>query len=322
MHALLDHLEKIPAFVAIGRAGSLQKAAESLRRSQPSLSKTVKVLEEALGVELLRRGRHGATLTSAGHRLFAFGEQLLTLALATEREFAPNAEPVGALRVIHHELIAGFVWPTLLSAAAIGTPKIKLELLTHSSAREMARHVERGECELAIGAELPDGPKTVRTLLYEDRYGLFARTGFGPADHAAVPKHLIFSPRSIAGATLSLAEALHARGHRGPSRCAVHTCEAVLSMAMAGLGIAVLPRSAAVLHVQSGLLEEVEHKTYADLGRHGIYVLTGSSERQDSVLRAFVKRVVPVAIADLRSLLDPNASHVLRADRASQSQTH
>jgi LysR family nitrogen assimilation transcriptional regulator len=62
-------LKQLRYFVQIVDCGSLSKAAEILRISQPSLSLQVKGLEDELGVELFNRHARGVTTTELG-RLF------------------------------------------------------------------------------------------------------------------------------------------------------------------------------------------------------------------------------------------------------------
>ncbi|WP_176954907.1 LysR family transcriptional regulator [Streptomyces prasinopilosus] len=61
--------EQLEYIAAVTRLGSLRRAAEELRISQPALSETVRNLERELGVDLLERKRSGATMSAAGQEL-------------------------------------------------------------------------------------------------------------------------------------------------------------------------------------------------------------------------------------------------------------
>ncbi|MFI9169579.1 LysR family transcriptional regulator [Streptomyces lincolnensis] len=61
--------EQLEYIAAVTRLGSLRRAAEDLRLSQPALSETVRNLERELGVDLLERKRSGATMSAAGREL-------------------------------------------------------------------------------------------------------------------------------------------------------------------------------------------------------------------------------------------------------------
>lgn len=62
-------VKQLKALIYISDCGSLTRAAEIMRTSQPALSQQIKALEVDLGVELLRRHARGVTMTDMG-RLF------------------------------------------------------------------------------------------------------------------------------------------------------------------------------------------------------------------------------------------------------------
>ncbi len=59
-------LRHLQAFLEIARRRSLTEAATALGISQPAVSKTLRELEDLLGVTLMERGRAGVALTPAG----------------------------------------------------------------------------------------------------------------------------------------------------------------------------------------------------------------------------------------------------------------
>ncbi|GAA2449145.1 LysR substrate-binding domain-containing protein [Streptomyces glaucus] len=68
-HSAGVRTEQLEYIAAVTRLGSLRRAAEELRLSQPALSETVRNLERELGVDLLERKRSGATMSAAGREL-------------------------------------------------------------------------------------------------------------------------------------------------------------------------------------------------------------------------------------------------------------
>ncbi|KVE25158.1 hypothetical protein WS67_19255 [Burkholderia singularis] len=60
---------QVLAFVSVARLGSIRAAARSMGVSQAAVTKTMRLLEEQLGVTLLARGVGGAVLTAAGRAL-------------------------------------------------------------------------------------------------------------------------------------------------------------------------------------------------------------------------------------------------------------
>ncbi len=74
--------------LAISRAGSFVKAAETLHISQPALSSSIARLEDVLGVRLVERGRHGARLNPAGEILTRHAQSVETVLESARREVA------------------------------------------------------------------------------------------------------------------------------------------------------------------------------------------------------------------------------------------
>src|ERR1700733_8896581 len=62
-------IEQLECLAEVARLGSFRRAAEELHISQPALSGSVRGLERELGIDLLERGRQGATVSDAGREL-------------------------------------------------------------------------------------------------------------------------------------------------------------------------------------------------------------------------------------------------------------
>lgn len=80
-------------FHAVAREGSVSRAAERLRVSQPSICAQVKQLESALGETLYRRSGRSIVLTDFGRVVHGYAEEILTLGqeLLTTARRAPTA---------------------------------------------------------------------------------------------------------------------------------------------------------------------------------------------------------------------------------------
>lgn len=79
-------LSQLRTLVAIADCGNFSEAALKLGISQSAVSHAIASLEEELGVVLLSRGRHGATLTPVGHRILAHAQEMLRLLEQIGRE--------------------------------------------------------------------------------------------------------------------------------------------------------------------------------------------------------------------------------------------
>ena len=81
-------------FLAVAREESITKAAQSLRMTQPPLSRQLKDLEEELGKQLLIRGSKKVTLTEDGMLLRKRAEELVALMEKTKAELASSNENI------------------------------------------------------------------------------------------------------------------------------------------------------------------------------------------------------------------------------------
>ncbi len=76
-------LRQLEYFVAVGRAGSIARAAEMVNVSSPSISSAIAQLEEALGLLLfVRRRAQGLSLTQAGRQVMEQASRVLAEAEA------------------------------------------------------------------------------------------------------------------------------------------------------------------------------------------------------------------------------------------------
>lgn len=118
------------AFVAVAEQGSFSKAAEQLGLSPSSLSQTIRMFEERLGVRLLHRTTRSVALTEAGERLLlrirpALDE--LDAAMADVGQFRDRPGGLVRVRCLRHAFRA-YVEP-ILAAFHEAYPDIKLDIL-------------------------------------------------------------------------------------------------------------------------------------------------------------------------------------------------
>lgn len=75
-------IHRVRYFCVVANLGSLVKASEVLRISQPALSKALKLLEDEVGLKLLERDGRGLRLTQDGKKFKSSAEPLLNEWLA------------------------------------------------------------------------------------------------------------------------------------------------------------------------------------------------------------------------------------------------
>src|ERR1041385_2750506 len=152
-------------FLAVAEAGSVSGAARILRLGQPTISRRLSEMEQALGSRLFNRAVGGATLTSAGERLLAPAKKMAEWAGEVARTAeAGEAAPQGLVRVTASPFTCfDFVAPF---AAWVSSrhPSIRVEVLSTTRYLDMAR----GEADLAVRLRRPQGKDL--ELLFEVEY--------------------------------------------------------------------------------------------------------------------------------------------------------
>ena len=70
-------LQQLRYIIEIVNSGSMSAASEKLFLTQPSLSMTVKELEQELGIEIFLRTNRGISLTNDGVEFLAYARQVV-----------------------------------------------------------------------------------------------------------------------------------------------------------------------------------------------------------------------------------------------------
>ncbi|WP_277668541.1 LysR family transcriptional regulator [Caproiciproducens galactitolivorans] len=80
------NLKQLKYFMAIAEERQITAAAKKLHIAQPPLSYQLSLLEQELGVTLIKRGPRNAELTDAGKLLYKRAEQILSMTSSAVRE--------------------------------------------------------------------------------------------------------------------------------------------------------------------------------------------------------------------------------------------
>lgn len=142
--------EDLKYFQKVAQTGSLRKAALTLNISQPSLSYTVKKLEDKLGVALLRRTQKGVVLTKQGEIFLGKVEQFLWQWEDLTCEVTSETNRLGWQMTIGcHPSVAKYTLPKFLPEFLKNYPKLKVKLV-HGLSREITNQVVDGVVDLGL----------------------------------------------------------------------------------------------------------------------------------------------------------------------------
>ena len=143
-------LRHLRYFLAVGEASNLTKAAARLRVAQPALSRTVRDLENEIGVDLLRRSSRGVTLTAEG-KLFLreVREVLKHVDDSVENVRALARGEYGELHIGYIPIPTAEILPRALEAFRKAMPGVKL-VLHNLSTDELIARLRTGSLEVAV----------------------------------------------------------------------------------------------------------------------------------------------------------------------------
>jgi DNA-binding transcriptional LysR family regulator len=243
-------------FVAVADAGSLTAGADRFGISLAAASKRIAELEQHCGVPLLKRSQRGVSATAEGQTV----HRLAVEVIARLEQLAQSVDDFRAGATEHLRLCAnpsafgGFL-PAVLARYAERYPKVRIELEDMLS-EDAVRAVQKGIAELAvIGDNVPcedleTFPCNVDELvLLVPRGHPLAGLDSAPVDQALTYDQVALA-RS-ASLTRKVIAAAEAVGLTLRIRVQVRSFDSMCRMVACGLGVAVLPRSAAALYAQS-----------------------------------------------------------------------
>lgn len=158
------NLHALRLFHEIALTGSVTRASEALKISQPAITAQVKKLEKELGLVLLKPQGRGVALTDAGEtaallakRLFAVEQQIEQYA----RDYASGLN--GRIRVAATYLPAHFLMPAWIAMFKRQYEQVEMNIITTNSSEALGKLLQ-GEVDLAIYGGLPeDNPDTIGT---------------------------------------------------------------------------------------------------------------------------------------------------------------
>ena len=254
-------LNELRYIVALSEERNFRRAAERVFVTQPALSLAVAKLEDELGVSLFERGRSEVAPTPIGARVVEQARRVLAEAgrvkdIAVEgRDDLKGAVRLGVIYTVGPWLIPALV-PELHKVAP-GMPLALEENLT----AELTERLKDGRIDVAILAAPFDVPGLVTQLLYEEEFVVVVPKGHRFARRKAVdPSMLKGEPLLRLGEGHCFADQVAAAcpgSNESAKTLEGNSLETIRNMVASGLGITVLPRTAAAGTYPKGLLAVV-----------------------------------------------------------------
>lgn len=251
-------INQVVAFSAVARTGSFAEAAIQLHLSQPSLSISIKNLEEALGGKLFSRTTRSVSLTPEGKAFYPVARRLLS-------DWEQSLDDVRNHFALRRGKVDIAAMPTY---AANRLPKALAEfhqeypdihVTVHDViAESVVEMVREGRCELGVTFAPDDAPDLDFQLLSKDRF-----VAILPNNHELLAKKELKWPELLAYPHISLQrpagtralidKALSKKGLVLTPTFESHQLVSIGRMVSEGLGLSVVPSTSRLQMEEMGL---------------------------------------------------------------------
>jgi len=296
--SLQDHLEKIQAFSVVARIGSFRKAAVQLRRTQPSISRAVRILEDVIGQPLFLRTQKGVHLTPAGTALLEFNSRISVELGKVEHRLrtgaGPGAQGLSAkVFVGSYESHAIRMWPTFIRKLADKHPNISISLKTDCAGEKMLEMVRSSELDLAFTISPRPHSALIHQAIYSDQFAIYGslktQKSITMNDFKKIP--FILVPTATYGEGQRLDQLAWKTGFL--SKQPIHeldSFEAAKEFISAGVGVGLLPRWVAKPALEAKKIRElnVQGVSKDPLGHHTFHASYRKTDRENPAILAVI----------------------------------
>lgn len=241
-------LSQLLAVVAVADNGNFSEAALELNLSQPAVSHAIATLEEELGVQLFRRGRHGAVLTPAGEKVVPHARLALEN-IETMRKEADLHKTLhgGSVRIASFRSVATHILPEVIADFRSRYPEITVSIAERLSHIEVEQTLRDGQADIGF-TYLPTSAEFEAWELLRDEYIVLlppntkiSNDQITWEDIAAYP--LVLLPCLPCG--LALHNHLKAKAPPMCTNSSIVEDSTIVSMVLKGLGAGIIARLAA-----------------------------------------------------------------------------
>ncbi|MEM8935515.1 MAG: LysR family transcriptional regulator [Pseudomonadota bacterium] len=166
---------QVRAFLATAEEGSLSAAARALGLTQPTVSRQVLGLEEALGVVLFERGAKTLLLTDAGREVLEHVRVMGEAASRVSLTATGQSETLsGMVSVTATNIFATLYLPKILVRLREIAPGICVNIIASNAVQDLTQR----EADISIRHARPEQPDLIGRLIGETTANLYASASF------------------------------------------------------------------------------------------------------------------------------------------------
>lgn len=238
--------------VALARERHFGRAAERCHVSQPTLSVAIKKVEEELGVQLFERSATEVKITSVGQRIVNQAEKVLVEAALIPEIAAAGKDPLsGPLRIGAIYTIGPYLLPRLIPRMREHAPKMPL-VIQENFTHVLVEQLKRGELDVVILSLPFEEAGVVAQPLYDEPFRVLLPAGHAWASEKTIEADKLADDQLLLlGAGNCFRDQVlevcpQCRNVGGLQRTLEgSSLETIRHMVASGLGVTILPSSAA-----------------------------------------------------------------------------
>lgn len=238
--------------VALARERHFGRAAESCHVSQPTLSVAIKKVEEELGVQLFERSATEVKITAVGQRIVNQAEKVLAEATLIPEIAAAGKDPLsGPLRIGVIYTIGPYLLPRLIPLMRKHAPRMPL-VIQENFTHVLVERLKRGELDVVILSLPFEEVGVVAQPLYDEPFRVLLPAGHRWADERTIAADRLADDQLLLlGAGNCFRDQVlevcpQCRNVGGLQRTLEgSSLETIRHMVATGLGVTILPSSAA-----------------------------------------------------------------------------
>src|ERR1700750_580673 len=235
MTAMLD-VDQLRTFTAIAETGSFTKAAEVVNKTQTSISRQKKRLEERLERPIFVRDGRASKLTEDGQRLLDYARRIVKLNVETLAAFS-DGELSGRVRLGVPDDYADRYLPEIMARFSHSYPAVELTVICEPSS-DLFERIDANEIDLAIVTNC-ESKRAVETFRRERLLGV---TSSGHPTHSEVPLPLALGRPTCSWRRTAI-DRLEAAGRPYRVLYSSSNAGAGAAAALSGLAVSVLAES-------------------------------------------------------------------------------
>ncbi len=251
--------------VALASERHFGRAADKCHVSQPTLSVAIKKVEEALSLQLFERSSAEVRVTQIGEEIIAQIKKILQEVAYIDEIVTAGKDPlVGVLKLGVIYTIAPYLLPKLIGHVHHLAPQMPLQIEENYTSR-LLDALKQGALDVIVAALPLDEPGIVSMPIYDEPFRVLL-----PSEHSWGSNQAI-APQDLAQEKLLLLSAGNCFRDQVLKACAAYqshsglqrtlegsSLETIRHMVATGLGITVLPSSAADDPVSKNPLVQVK----------------------------------------------------------------